>query len=407
MKLVDKLFSKIKEVLDIVKYKKALKSIDIENSNTVYVDLGSSSIKMGYKGELVTFRSSIRKITDVNEVSISKNYININSEWFAVAENIPCGNYEYKYQKPSKELILYGLMLLQEKIQIDSNLKVSILLPYNELKYKNKFKSINGAYKVKNTKGKELEVNLILSNNVAIEGECSKYFIEKVYKTKGINTVVVNVGNKTTDITVYNSNNNRESISSINIGGNYLLSKMLRFTKAQTSSILNTWLVDGYKFSRDEEVKIAEVKKEFIDLIWNDVYNSAISMCNPQNTVCYIVGGTANLVGKEIISCITGEVNVRTLSNTESIYSDILGAMLINQDFNISTPEIIEVSESIDDIDIDEIKVDTKISNFQRYIELATKGYTTDEICRIMNMKKQTIFNYKSKYKKQLQTTVS
>ena len=405
MKLVDKLFSKIKEVLDIVKYKKALKSIDIENSNTVYVDLGSSSIKMGYKGELVSFRSSMRRITDINEVSISKNYISVNNEWFAIGENIPCGNYEYKYQKPSKELILYGLMLLQEKIQIDSNLKVSILLPYNELKYKSKFKSINGSYKVKNTKGGELEVNLVLSDNVAIEGECSKYFIGKVHKTKGVNTVVVNIGNKTTDVTVYNSNNNRESISSINIGGNYLLSKMLRFTKAQTSSILNTWLADGYKFNRDEEVKIAEVKKDFIDLIWNDVYNSAISMCNPQNTVCYIVGGTANLVSKEIISSITSEVNVRTLSNTESIYSDILGAMLINQDFNISTSEVIEVSNNIDDIDLDEIKVDTKISNFQRYIELATKGYTTDEICRIMNMKKQTIFNYKSKYKKQLQTT--
>lgn len=405
MKLVDKLFSKIKEVLDTVKYKKALKSIDIENSNTVYVDLGSSSIKMGYKGELVTFRSSIRRIMDINEVSISKNYISVNNEWFAVAENIPCGNYEYKYQKPSKELILYGLMLLQEKIQIDSNLKVSILLPFNEVKYKNKFKSINGSYKVRNTKGEELEVNLILSNNVAIEGECSKYFIEKVYKTKGVNTVVVNIGNKTTDVAVYNANNNRESISSINIGGGYLLSKMLRFTKAQTSSILNTWLVDGYKFNRDEEVKIAEVKKDFIDLIWNDVYNSAISVCNPQNTVCYIVGGTANLVSKEIIGSITSEVNVRTLSNTESIYSDILGAMLINQDFNISTSEVIEVSNTIDDIDVDEIKVDTKISNFQRYIELATKGYTTDEICRIMNMKKQTIFNYKSKYKKQLQAT--
>lgn len=405
MKFLNKLFGKIKEVVETAKYKKALKSMDIENSNTVYVDLGSSSVKMGYKGELVSFRSSIRKITDINEVSISKNYISVNNEWFAIGENIPTGNYEYKYQKPSKELILYGLMLLQEKIQIDSNLKVSILLPYNELKYKSKFKSINGSYKVKNTKGEELEVNLVLSDNVAIEGECSKYFIEKVYKTKGVNTVVVNIGNKTTDVTVYNSNNNRESISSINIAGNYLLSKMLRFTKAQTSSILNRWLVDGYKFNRDEEVKIAEVKKEFIDIIWNDVYNSAISMCNPQNTVCYITGGTANLVSKEIIGSITSEVNVRTLSNTENIYSDILGAMLINQDFNISTSEVIEVSNTIDDIDVDEIKVDTKISNFQRYIELATKGYTTDEICRIMNMKKQTIFNYKSKYKKQLQTT--
>ena len=405
MKFLNKLFGKIKEVVETAKYKKALKSMDIENSNTVYVDLGSSSVKMGYKGELVSFRSSIRKITDINEVSISKNYISVNNEWFAIGENIPTGNYEYKYQKPSKELILYGLMLLQEKIQIDSNLKVSILLPYNELKYKSKFKSINGSYKVKNTKGEELEVNLVLSDNVAIEGECSKYFIEKVYKTKGVNTVVVNIGNKTTDVTVYNSNNNRESISSINIAGNYLLSKMLRFTKAQTSSILNRWLVDGYKFNRDEEVKIAEVKKEFIDIIWNDVYNSAISMCNPQNTVRYITGGTANLVSKEIIGSITSEVNVRTLSNTENIYSDILGAMLINQDFNISTSEVIEVSNTIDDIDVDEIKVDTKISNFQRYIELATKGYTTDEICRIMNMKKQTIFNYKSKYKKQLQTT--
>lgn len=405
MKIVSKLVNKIKTVVDRIKYKKAMRNINPKDSNTVYVDLGSSTVKMGYKGELISFRSSTRKVTDINEVSISENYICVNNEWYAVGENIPTGNYEYKYQKPSKELILYGLMLLSKKVDIDNNIKISILLPFNELKYKSKFNVINGKYTVKNTKGEEVNVTLTLSNKVSIEGECSKYFIEKTYKISGVNTVVVNIGNKTTDITVYNSSNNRESISSINIGGNYLLSKMLRFTKAPTSSILNTWLTDGYKFTRDEEVNIAEVKKEFIELIWNDVYNSAINTSNPQNTICYVVGGASNLIGKEIIGCITNGVNVRTLSNTENIYSDILGAMLINEDFNITTPEVNEVSEDISDIDVNHIKVDTKISNFQRYIELVSKGYDTNEICMIMNMKKQTIFNYKSRYKKQLQAT--
>lgn len=404
--MIQKLLNVVNDIKSIIRKRKLRKNLNNIDTNTVYVDFGSSALKIGYKNELFTCRSSVRKIYNIDEVSISDNYINVNGQWFAVAENIPCGNYEYKYQKEHKEvLILFGLMKLKEKVRIDENIKVSILLPLNELKYKEKFFDINGEYEVSNTKGQTMNVNLMFSNKVSIEGEASKYYIEKMYDIKNINTVIVNVGNKTTDISIYNSSNNRESVSSINIGGNYLLSKMLKYTKAPTSSILNTWIVDNYKFNSEEESNISEVKREFINLLWNDIYNSSIATSNPQNTVCYLVGGTSNLISKEIKSNITNGVNVKTLSKEENLYSDILGAMLINKDFKININSFDDDKEPdaiIPEVKKENTKVKCKISNYDRYKELSKKGYSTEEIANIMELSKQTIFNYKSKYKKEL-----
>jgi hypothetical protein len=133
--MVRGLIDRIQAIRNKVKYNKIKKNININNTNDiVYVDLGASNIKMSYKGELLTFRSSIRKVLVEDEITIQKNAIRCNGCWYIVGEsNQPTGNYEYKYQKEYLEvLILFGLSMFKDKVNgIGENLKVNILLPYN------------------------------------------------------------------------------------------------------------------------------------------------------------------------------------------------------------------------------------------------------------------------------------
>ena len=44
----------------------------------------------------------VRKVVDVNEVTVQKNAINVNGSWYIVGENIPTGNYLYKADKEQR-----------------------------------------------------------------------------------------------------------------------------------------------------------------------------------------------------------------------------------------------------------------------------------------------------------------
>ncbi|WP_196002109.1 hypothetical protein, partial [Clostridium sp. 1001271B_151109_B4] len=283
MKHLRRIKNKIEDIIRKFKYRKIKK---FNNSNeTVFVDLGASSIKMSYKGELITFRSSIRKVYDNNEITIQKNSINVNGQWFIVGESTqPTGNYEYKYEKEHLEiLILFGLSMIKDKVKsISNDLKVNILLPYNQIHTKKQLSNkIDGIYQLRNNLH-EFDLALTL-NKVFVEGETSKVYFEKNYNTGG-NTCVVNIGYSTTDIALYNTLNCREQITSINIGTNNLLSQYLKYTKAPTSSVLNTWLNDGYTFTKEEYKNISMVNQEYIKTLWNDIYNGVIKLSNPGNT---------------------------------------------------------------------------------------------------------------------------
>ena len=391
MKYLRRIKNKIEDVIRKFRYRKVKK---FNNSNeTVFVDLGASSIKMSYKSELITFRSSIRKVYDNNEITIQKNAINVNGEWFVVGESTQAtGNYEYKYEKEYLEvLILFGLSIIKEKVRsISNDLKVNILLPYNQIHTKKQLSNrIDGVYQVRNNLH-EFDLSLTL-NKIFVEGEASKVYFEKNYNTGG-NTCVVNIGYSTTDIALYNTLNCREQIASINIGTNNLLSQYLKYTKAPTSSILNTWLNDGYTFTKEEYKNISMVNQEYIKTLWNDIYNGVIKLSNPGNTNVVFCGGGALLLLDEFKQSIPREYNIKVLNEIECIYSDLLGMILLSNE----------------KINIENYKCDyepepprkSKVSNFEKFKELKEQGYTNEEIIRITNLAPQTIRNYQSKLNK-------
>ncbi|MDU2265444.1 hypothetical protein [Clostridium celatum] len=391
MKHLRRIKNKIEDIIRKFKYRKIKK---FNNSNeTVFVDLGASSIKMSYKGELITFRSSIRKVYDNNEITIQKNAINVNGQWFIVGESTQAtGNYQYKYEKEHLEvLILFGLSIIKEKVKsISNDLKVNILLPYNQIHTKKQLSNrIDGVYQIRSNLH-EFDLSLTL-NKIFVEGEASKVYFEKNYNTGG-NTCVVNIGYSTTDTALYNTLNCREQITSINIGTNNLLSQYLKYTKAPTSSILNTWLNDGYTFTKEEYRNISMVNEGYIKALWNDIYNGVIKLSNPVNTNVVFCGGGALLLLDEFKQSIPREYNIKVLNEIECIYSDLLGMILLSNE----------------KINIENYKCDyepepprkSKVSNFEKFKELKEQGYTNEEIIRITNLAPQTIRNYQSKLNK-------
>lgn len=82
------------------------------------------------------FRSSVGKVLVKDEITIQKNAIKVNNQWYIVRESkSSTGNYEYKYQKEYLEvLVLFGLSMLRDEVNgIGEDLKVNVLLPYDQL----------------------------------------------------------------------------------------------------------------------------------------------------------------------------------------------------------------------------------------------------------------------------------
>lgn len=92
--MVRGLIDRIQSIRNKVKYNKVKRNINNTNY-TVYVDLGESNIKMSYRGERITFRSSIRKVLVEYEITIQKNAIRCNGCWYIVGEsNQPVYRYD-------------------------------------------------------------------------------------------------------------------------------------------------------------------------------------------------------------------------------------------------------------------------------------------------------------------------
>ena len=394
--MVRSLIEKVRGIRNKFKYKRVVNSLDNSN-DTVYVDLGASNIKMSYQGEILTFRSSIRKVLLEDEITVQKNAIRCNGSWYIVGEaSTPTGNYEYKYKKEYLEvLILFGLSMLGDKVNgISENLKVNVLLPFNELSTKKKLgDKINGVYEVTyiNTSGMQEFTTSITLGNVFAEGEASKVYIEKNYNTCG-NLCVVNIGYSTTEATLVNALGNRENFISLNIGTNNLLSQYLKYTKAPTSSILSSWLNDGYKFNKEEARSISEVNKSYVSMLWNDIYNGVVRLSNPSNTTVVFCGGGSNLLLESFTDAIPKEYNIKTLTPLENTYSDLLGMILLSGNGTIEPTKIVPVEEAL------VIK-----TNYDRFKELKEKGLEVKEISTITGLALQTLRNYQVKYNKEIQ----
>ena len=367
--LMFKWIDKIKQL-----FNKQKTTINNSNSDILYIDLGASSIKMSYKGKFITFRSSVRVASD-EEVTFQDNKILVDGKWFIIGESSqPTGTYQYKYMKENLHVLaLYGLRLLEFE---QDEAQLHVLLPYNELGTTQELKrKLGGVYQLYVTKMKLQVVK------VYVEGESSKHYISNKLKLKGQNVCVVNVGYSTIDIALFSSNGYREKMMSLSMGANAILSEVAGYTQAPTSSILNAWLVDGYKFTKDEQSHVSGVTSRFLSMIKSDLESTVFKVANPQNLVIVWCGGGSQLVQGEIDKVFKG-YSCKVLDVEDSIYTDLKG--------------MIELHKSV----TDEERPLTKEEREQKILELKMEGHKNSEIAKKLGCSESTVNNFMTKYNK-------
>ena len=352
------------------------------SNDELFIDMGSSSIKVGYKGHYTTFKSSIRPCEEV-EVTFQHNAIQVNGQWYIVGESTTKTSYtQFKYQKEHLEvLILFALIQItsNNNIEFDPNLNVNMLLPYGEMNTVEPLrKRVNGQYTVKTNYLPTTDIQLQL-NNVIIEGESSSYFLNNKYVKERANTCVINIGYGTTDVLLTNSLGHREKLVSVKIGGQYLLSQISQFTNAPTSTVLSSWLNDGYQF-KDEELKHkTRICREFLELLQGELNNTVFRAVNPQRLNICFCGGGALLIGSKLIKESFKGMKVITPTDEDCIYSDLKGMELIV---------------------IDDLKNLPKDLRESKIIELKQKGLKHSEIAEVLGIGESTVANYMVKYNK-------
>lgn len=369
--LMFKWIDKIKQL-----FNKQKTTINNSNSDILYIDLGASSIKMSYKGKFITFRSSVRQAID-EEVTFQDNKILVDGKWFIIGESTqPTGTYQYKYMKENLHvLVLHGLQLLEFK---QDEARLHLLLPYNELRTTQELKrKLGGVYQLHDAKA-----NLQVAK-VYVEGESSKHYISQKLKLKGKNVCVVNIGYSTTDIALFSSNGYREKMVSLSMGTNAILSEVAGYTQAPTSSILNSWLVDGYKFTKDEQLKVSSVTSRFLSMIKSDLESTVFKVANPQNLVIVWCGGGSQLVHSEIDRVFKG-YSCKVLDVEDAIYTDLKGMIKLHHPTT------------------DEERKLTKEEREQKIIELKAQGYKSKEVAQMLGCSESTVNNFMTRYNKRV-----
>lgn len=366
----------IKSMINKWKYRKVLKQV---NSSNLFVDIGSTSVKMYWNGKMITFKSSVRLVQDMNIITPGmSNWIMCNGQLFIIGESTKSNEVcRYKVDRQHlSALILYGIKLLG--IDKDSNFQISLLVPYDEVKFKKQLENkINGLY---DTNIGQISLTL---DKLFIEGESSSVYIKTQYKVDN-SIVVLNIGGKTCDTIALNSNGERQHMVSINMGVMSLLANMLKFTNAPTSSALSNWLNEGYKWTKQEQIHLREVGNEFMENIYNDVVANVLAYM-PPNTKIYCVGG-GSLILKESINLVFKDYDVKVLDEYESIWSDIFGALLLSE---VELPRI-------------ENEEDRPKSKYEEFCEMVQEGADKEVIISSLNIALQTYRNYLCKYNKQL-----
>ncbi len=369
----------IKKLFNIKRFFK--KDIPV-SSDELFLDMGSSSVKVGYKGHYYTFKSSIRPCDEI-EVTFQQNAIQVNGQWYIVGESATKTAYtQFKYQKDYLEvLMLFALIQISNvyNIDFDTSLGVNMLLPYGEMNTIHYLRQkVDGVYQVKTNYLNTTDINLKL-NQVVVEGESSSHYLSNKYMKEKTNTCVINIGYGTTDVLVTNSHGHREKLVSLKIGVQYLLSEICQHTNAPTSNILSSWLNDGYQF-KDEELKVkTRVCREFLQMLQGELNNTVFRTVNPQRLNICFCGGGALLIGGKLIKESFKSMKVITPTDEDCVYSDLKGMELIMINDLKNLPK-----------DIRESKI----------IELKQKGMKHSEIAEVLGIGESTVANYMVKYNK-------
>ena len=251
-----------------------------------------------------------------------------------------------------------------------------VLLPYNELGTTKELRSkMSNTYQLHDNKIK-LQVA-----HVYVESESSNHYISNKLKLKGENVCVVNVGYSTTDIALFSSSGYREKMVSLSMGTNGILSDVVGYTQAPTSSILNSWLVDGYKFTKNEQSHVSSVTSRFLSMIKSDLESTVFKVANPQNLVIVWCGGGSQLIHSEIDK-VFKDYSCKVLDVEDAIYTDLKGMI------ELHSPAT------------DEPKELTKEEREQKIVELKSQGYKSKEVAQMLGCSESTVNNFMTRYNK-------
>lgn len=167
------------------------------------------------------------------------------------------------------------------------------------------------------------------------------------------------------------------------MGTNAIMSEVVGHTQAPTSSILNSWLVDGYKFTKDEQSHVSSVTSRFLSMIKSDLESTVFKIANPQNLVIVWCGGGSQLVHSEIDKVFKG-CSCKVLDVEDAIYTDLKG--------------IIELHKPV----TDEERPLTKEEREQKIIELKAQGYKSKEVAQMLGCSESTVNNFMTKWNKMM-----
>lgn len=430
MKRLKKLLNTIRTNINRFRYKKTITKTTGAGAE-LFIDIGSSSIKASIDNEYITFRASVREVTNKSELTIANNIIEVNDKWYVIGENnTSVQNVTLKCEKDNLNvLVLYAIKLLTEKIgNLDmNNVTVNTMLPFNQLSSGNKLeKVINNSYIVNDLRGNKLKINMTL-NKLMVEGETSYKYFNEIHRDKCDNTIVLNIGNSTIDcITMDNVQDARQEMITINQGTNLLLSSYLKYLpQVPNSSLLGSFLKSGkFKFTKEEEKGIRQENQLYLKSIWFDI-ESLIKKVNMYSCNIVVTGGGAILLYEAIREVLGDRYNLILANNEESIYSDLMGLKLICNNSNdndyMSNSDIEEVTtddnsnynnshienksfivnDQAEKVTSNNITGDRK-SNFDLFVTLRASGYSLKQISenKLLELSYGTLKNYNSKFKK-------
>ena len=161
-----------------------------------------------------------------------------------------------------------------------------------------------------------------------------------------------------------------------------MLSEVAGYTQAPTSSILNSWLVDGYKFTKDEQVQVCSVTGRFLSIIKSDLESTVFKVANPQNLVIVWCGGGSQLLHHEIDK-VFKDYSCKVLDVEDAIYTDLKGMVELHH-------------PATDD------KVLSKEEREQKIVELKAQGYKSKEVAKMLGCSESTVNNFMTRYNKMM-----
>lgn len=156
-----------------------------------------------------------------------------------------------------------------------------------------------------------------------------------------------------------------------------------------------SWLDNGYNFNKEYEKDILEVKKIFVESIWTDLHQ-VVSLTNPNKTTILLTGGGSILTKDEFKEVIPKSYKVKTLSNTENIFADLLGMVSLSNE-RISIPNEDNTQEE------KEVKVKKKRkSKYDDFVKLKEQCMDKESIIENLGIANQTYNNMLCRYNREL-----